>query len=163
MTMLSRRATRIALAGGAALLAAAPALAHHSFAMFHRDHHVLIEGTVSEWAFNSPHTWLYVDAPDETGEMQRWGFEGGAPVHAIRMGVTGQTFRYGEPVRVVMAPLRDGRPAGAACFVVKEDDTIAKFNDGGCVADPVQARWEENGWLETAAHLDSHPMEDGEE
>ena len=158
--------TKLIPAAGAAALSvavlAAPAFAHHSFAMFERGHHMMIEGTVSEWHFNSPHTWLYVSAPDENGEMQNWGFEGGAPVHAIRMGVNGQTFRYGEPVKVIMAPLRDGRPAGAACFVVKEDGSVASFNDGGCMAGPVRARWEANGWIENGANLDAHPVEDAE-
>jgi hypothetical protein len=151
---------RLLLIGVAAVAMAAPAAAHHSFAMFVRDHHVLIEGTVTEWHFNSPHTWLYVEAPDENGQMQTWGFEGGAPVHAIRNGVTGQTFSYGEPVRVVMAPLRDGRPAGGVCFVLKQDGEIAKHSDGACQADSVLARWQTNGWLESGRHLDVHPASD---
>lgn len=139
-----------------------PAAAHHSFAMFTRDRHVLVEGTVKEWHFNSPHVWLYIDTIDANGEPVVWGFEGGAPVHAIRSGVNGDTFSYGEKVRVVTAPLRDGRPAGASCFVIKDDGSIANFNDGGCIADPVLARWRENGWLENGVHLDEHPATDGE-
>jgi hypothetical protein len=143
----------------AALAPAVPAAAHHSFAMFADDHHVLIEGTVSEWHFNSPHTWLYVDTTDQNGDPIVWGFEGAAPVHAVRSGVTGKSFTFGEKVRVVTAPLKDGRPGGAACFVLKEDGSIANFNDGGCFGGPLLARWQENGWLDSAAHLDSHPAE----
>jgi len=140
----------------------APAAGHHSFAMFAHDHHLLVEGTVKEWHFNSPHTWLYVDSTDKDGEPVVWGFEGAAPVQAIRSGVNGETFQFGEKVRVVTAPLRDGRPGGAACFVVKEDGSIANFNDGGCIAAPIIARWQANGWLENGKHLDDHPSADGE-
>jgi hypothetical protein len=147
-------------AAAAALALAAPALAHHSFSMFDRTRQVMIEGTVAEWHFNSPHTWLYVEAPDQSGALVRWGFEGGAPVHAVRQGVNGQTFSYGETVRVVMSPLKDGRPAGGVCFVVKADGAIAQHNDGACPADQVLERWRANGWLESAGHLESHPIED---
>lgn len=149
----------LALALPAGLAPGTPAAAHHSFAMFARDRHMLVEGTVSEWHFNSPHTWLYIETVDENGDPVTWGFEGAAPVHAVRSGVNGATFQYGEKVRVVTAPLTDGRPAGAACFVVKEDGSIANFNDGGCFGAPLLARWRENGWLDSAAHLDSHPAE----
>jgi len=34
--------------------------AHHSFAMFDRDTQVVKSGVVQRWAFNNPHSWLYV-------------------------------------------------------------------------------------------------------
>ena len=40
----------------------------------------LVEGTITDWHFNNPHSWLYIEAPDENGEMQQWGFEGAARV-----------------------------------------------------------------------------------
>jgi hypothetical protein len=145
-----------ALSGGA-ILAGAPALAHHSFAMFDLSEHVLIEGRVTDWNYNNPHSWLLIEALDENGEMQTWSFEGAAPVHATRQGVTGNTFRKGEAVRVVASPLRDGRQAGALCFVVKEDGSIVHPNDGVCNSVGVIERWETNGWLASTKHLDSHP------
>jgi Family of unknown function (DUF6152) len=133
------------------------AAAHHSFAMFDLTQHVLIEGTVTDWHYNNPHSWLYIQAPDENGEMKTWSFEGAAPVHATRQGVTGDTFRKGETVRVVMSPLRDGRPAGAMCFVVKEDGSFARPNDGICNSEEVIATWKTNAWLEKTDHLAGHP------
>jgi hypothetical protein len=158
--MSTHRFVAAAVLAGAVLASSGPADAHHSFAMVERDRHMLIEGTVTAWHFNNPHTWLYVEAPDADGAMQTWGFEGGAPVHAIRQGVTGQTFSYGEHVRVIMAPLRDGRPAGGICLAVKEDGSIAQPNDGACPADAVLERWRANGWLENASHLEVHPASD---
>lgn len=147
------------ISGGIALVAGS-ALAHHSFAMFDLSQHMLVEGTITDWHFNNPHSWLYIDAPDADGEVQQWGFEGAARVHAIRQGVNGNTFRQGEFVRVVMSPLRDGRLAGAICFVVKEDESIVEPNDGVCNAPQTIERWESNGWLENAANLDTHPAAD---
>jgi hypothetical protein len=146
----------------AALLAAAagtsgPAGAHHSFAMFDLSQHMLVEGRVTGWHYNNPHSWLHIEALGEDGEKQSWSFEGAAPVHAARQGVNGTTFRKGEFVRVIVSPIRDGRQAGAMCFVVKEDGSFARPNDGVCNALDVIARWESNAWLENSSHLDVHP------
>jgi len=151
-----------ALPFGALLVAAgvaAPVIAHHSFAMFDLSEHMVVEGHVTRWAYNSPHSWLHIEAPDAQGVMATWSFEGAAPVHAARQGVNGTTFRKGERVRVVMSPLRDGRNAGAMCFVVKEDGSIVQPNDGVCNAPEIIARWESNGWLGDA-HLSVHPAAD---
>jgi hypothetical protein len=134
-----------------------PAAAHHSFAMFDLSQHKLVEGRITEWNYNNPHSWLHIEAPNEAGELKTWSFEGAAIVHAARQGVNGTTFRKGERVKVVMSPLRDGRTAGAMCFVVKEDGSFAKPNDGVCNSTAVIAEWEANGWIEKAKHLDVHP------
>lgn len=134
-----------------------PAAAHHSFAMFDLSQHRVIEGRVTDWNYNNPHSWLHVEALDENGEMQTWSFEGAAPVHAARQGVNGTTFRKGEQVRVVMSPLRDGRRAGAMCFVIKQDGSYARPNDGVCDSESVIATWESNEWIESTGHLGTHP------
>jgi hypothetical protein len=136
------------------------AVAHHSFAMFDPMQHKLIEGEVTEWNYNNPHSWLHVQAPDANGEMKTWSFEGAAIVHAARQGVNGTTYRKGEKVRVVMSPLRDGRNAGALCFVVKEDGSFTRPNDGICNSDAVYARWQDKGWLASGHNLDVHSTTD---
>jgi hypothetical protein len=140
-----------------ALGVASAAWAHHSFAQFDADQKVIVDGRVVTWSYTNPHSWLFVEGLDEKGEMQKWSFEGAAPIHAARQGVTGNTFKVGERVRVVMSPLRDGRRAGAMCFVVKEDASIAQPNDSVCNANEVIARWKAKGWLENGKHLDAHP------
>ena len=144
-----------AIAG--ALLSVGPADAHHSFAMFDSSQHQLVEGSVTEWNYNNPHSWLHIQAPDANGEMKTWSFEGAAIVHAARQGVNGTTYKHGERVKVVMSPLRDGRPAGALCFVVKEDGTFTRPNDGVCDSETAIANWQANGWIANGKNLDVHP------
>ncbi len=155
MKILKLSIGALILAGTA--LAAGSAASHHSFAMFDTGHHQLVEGRVTNWAYNSPHSWLMIEGPDENGVMTRWSFEGGAPVHVTRQGVTGETYRKGELVKVVMSPLRDGRKAGALCFVQKQDGTITRPNDGTCNSEAAIKVWQKNGWLEHGKNLDIHP------
>lgn len=134
------------------------AFGHHSFAMFDSSQYMLVEGTVVRWNFNSPHSWLYIEALDAQGELVEWGFEAGSPINAMRNGVTGNTFQRGEKVRVVMNPIRTGDPSGAICFAQKEDDSIVRPNNNStCDSIGIAARWAEEGWLENGAHLESHP------
>ena len=102
-----------------------------------------------------------IEAPDAKGEMKTWSFEGAAIVHAARQGVNGTTYKKGEKIRVVMHPMRDGRNAGALCFVVKEDGTFTRPNDGICDSEAMHDRWEKNGWLsKDAKSLTVHPASD---
>lgn len=150
---MSFKASSVFLLLVAGLMATA-SFAHHSFAMFDLSRHRLVEGKVTSWDFNNPHSWLHIEGLDENGEMQTWSFEGAAPMHAARQGVSGATFHKGEFVRVVMSPLRDGRPAGAMCFVIKEDGSVVRPNDGTCDSLAVIESWQANGWTDSTAHLE---------
>ena len=144
-----------------ALVSGVPALAHHSFASYDVQQQKLVEGIVTQWNYNNPHSWLMIEAPDANGEMKTWSFEGAAIVHAARQGVNGTTYKKGEKIRVVMHPMRDGRNAGALCFVMKEDGTFTRPNDGICDSEVVHTRWEQKGWLsKDAKNLSVHPAND---
>jgi hypothetical protein len=59
---------------------------------------------------------------------------------------------------VVINPIRTGAASGAICFAQKEDDLIVRPNNNStCDSVGIAARWTEEGWLENAAHLESHP------
>ena len=56
--------------GGLMLSAAAPVLAHHSFAAeFDANQPVKLEGTVKEFRWVNPHSWLIVNVPKPDGTM----------------------------------------------------------------------------------------------
>lgn len=153
---MMRNLTKI-LAGSilATLAFAGAAFAHHSFAMFDVSKQVYLEGTVTSWAFNNPHTWLFIEIETADGEAQVWGFEGSAPVAQLARGITGETFQPGDFVRVAMCPMRDGRHGGHMAFVQLADGSVVTPNDAGCPSGANVARWEENGWFDSLVNFDA--------
>jgi hypothetical protein len=102
----------IALAGVAAGLLAAPAFGHHSFAMFDASTTVEYEGTVKEFQWTNPHSWLQVMVEDEAGEAVEWSLEMGSPGGLARNGWRPRTVVPGDEVTVTLHPLKDGSPGG---------------------------------------------------
>src|SRR3984893_16724587 len=72
------------LAGIAAALLAAPAFAHHSFAMFDQSKVLYVSGTVKELEFINPHAWLQIVVSDK-GDAATWAVEGGSVPQLVRL------------------------------------------------------------------------------
>ena len=91
----------------------APALAHHSFAMFDADKTVTVTGTVKEVEWTNPHTWLRVMVMDQaSGKLVQWGFEMGPPAQQIRRGWKPDSLKPGDKFTLKMHPLKDGSRGG---------------------------------------------------
>ena len=121
--------------------------AHHSFSMFERNTQIVLEGTVARWAFNNPHSWLYVNVKNDDGSETLWSFEGAAPPQLVGRGITGSSFEPGDAVTLVYCPLVDGRAGGALGWVRVAAEDYLIPSDGGCRMDAAQLeRWK--GWLE---------------
>ena len=117
--------TRFAFAALAATIAVstsltpAPALAHHSFAMFDRTKEVELKNAiVKEWDWTSPHAWLYVLVPNGTAEPDHYSVEGGNPGILRREGFAKGSFSAGDKVTVYICPLKNGTKGGSLLAVV---------------------------------------------
>ena len=92
---------------------AAPASAHHSAAMFDRTKQVTVVGTVKDFQWTNPHSWLHVVAPAVAGGPAiEWSIEMTSPNLLNRAGWRPATLKPGDRVTIVMAPLRDGANGG---------------------------------------------------
>ena len=114
----------IGLAGLAVGLFAVPALAHHSFAMFDAETTLVLEGTVVEFQWTNPHSWLQVEVTDDAGETVEWSLEMGSPGGLARSGWRPRTVVPGSEVTVSVHPLRDGEPGGQILTVTLPDGTV---------------------------------------
>ena len=100
----------IVLLAGLALLAA-PAAAHHSFAMFDQKKIMTLEGTVREFQWTNPHAFIELEVPNG-GTTTRWSIELNSPNNLKRQGWNRTALKAGDKVTLRMNPLRDGHPGG---------------------------------------------------
>src|ERR1700745_2992072 len=100
------------LAAAAALGLAGSAFAHHSFAMFDQEHPIELVGTVKEFKFTSPHTFILLEVKDGN-ESVVWNLEGQAPGGLARDGWGPKTLPPGTELKMMIDPLRSGAPGGA--------------------------------------------------
>ena len=102
-----KRRIVIALALGACLVAAR-AGAHHSFAAtYFEDKTQMIQGTIVQFLFRNPHSFVHVEAPDDKGQMQRWAVEWAATAQLKESGVDYQSLKPGDEVIVTGNPGRN--------------------------------------------------------
>jgi hypothetical protein len=81
--------------------------AHHSAsATYIHGKSVKIDGTLKEFIWRNPHSFMKVEARDEKGELQTWVIEGAAPAQLAESGLTTTTLRPGDHVIVSGQPGR---------------------------------------------------------
>ena len=102
------------------LVAAGLALAHHSFAMFDQSRQVSIVGTVKEFQWTNPHT--FIEVTDSAGVL--WSVELNSPNNLLRQGWKRTALKAGDKVTVIINPLRDGQHGGLFNAVTLPDGSI---------------------------------------
>ena len=103
---------------GACLLASVPLFAHHGTSTYDMNTEISLSGTVKEWTFGNPHTWLWLTV---SGSAQEWSIESAPPNYLTGQGWTPSTLKSGETVTVLVSPLR-GEPRRAILLEVKRSD-----------------------------------------
>lgn len=105
----------------ASIMAALPAAAHHSFAMYDRTESRTLTGKLTRFIPGANHAQLIFELIDANGEAVHgddgnpiaWGVETGPAAQIANQGITVQSFPVGTVMTVTLNPLRDGRPFGA--------------------------------------------------
>jgi hypothetical protein len=103
---------------------AVPAVAHHSNSAYQVDKIIELTGTVKEWRWMNPHTWLYLTVKGADGKEQEWAIEGRPPGILSRAGWSKTILQPGEIVTVYASPSKNGAPAGIIARVTKADGTV---------------------------------------
>jgi hypothetical protein len=82
--------------------------AHHSFAAtYDQDRKVKIEGTVKEFLWRNPHSFIKIEAPDDKGTTQMWTTEWASPTQLSESRLTKNSLKPGDKIVVIGAPGRD--------------------------------------------------------
>jgi len=111
------------LAGAAFVATGGAAFAHHSFAMFDAGKQVTLQGTIKDFQWTNPHSWIKLTV-DKEGEAQQWAIEMGGPDGLARQGWRPKTLTPGMPVSVTIHPLRDGSYGGQFMDITLPDGTV---------------------------------------
>jgi Family of unknown function (DUF6152) len=101
----------LALAGLVAAMGTS-AIAHHGFAVFDTSTQKTLAGTVKQFEWTNPHTWVWLDVPNDKGGVDTWGFEGMSPNFLARRGWTRTSLKPGDKIIVTFFPLKDGSKGG---------------------------------------------------
>ena len=72
--------------------------AHHSFAVFDMTSEKTITGTVSKFEWTNPHTFIFVDVPNDKGVIETWAIEGMSPNYLGRRGWSKTSVKPGDLV-----------------------------------------------------------------
>ena len=127
---------RLALLVAISLLtAAAPALAHHSFAAeFDGQKPFRITGSLVKVEWTNPHIYFYMDVKDESGTVVRWTLSAGSPGALSRRGFKRGDLKFGDTITVDGYLARDGSHTMDARRVTLADGRVvsgASAGDGG--------------------------------
>jgi len=124
---MNRITASTAVAGALlALAAAAPALAHHSYAMFDAAQNKQLDGVVQDFKWTNPHSYIEVLVTDDKGQTQKWGVECGSPAQLVKAGWRSSSLRPGDHVVLTVHPLRSGEYGGSFVSVQTADGKVLK-------------------------------------
>ena len=104
-------------------VAAGSAFAHHSFAQYDAGRSVTIEGTIVEYNWVSPHSWIVLAVQDESGESVEWTLELESVGNIYRRGWRPDTIKPGDHASFDIAPMRNGMPGGGVRTGTLDDGT----------------------------------------
>jgi hypothetical protein len=99
--------------GGVMMATGSAAFAHHSFAVFDIEHPLELQGTVQEFKFTSPHSFIVLEVTGDDGTTTIWNLEGASPSILVRDGWSSQSLKSGDEIKLSIDPLRSGAPGGA--------------------------------------------------
>jgi hypothetical protein len=119
-----RRSVCVGLLSASLILAALPARAHHSFAMFDTTKRLTLAGTVTAFEWTNPHAYIELDVTDEKGTVKHWSIELGSPSILMQGGWKFKDLKYGDKVTAIVNPLKNGESGALLSTITMPDGRV---------------------------------------
>ena len=103
---------RIFLVFSALFASVTTALAHHSPVMFDQSKPLTLTGTVREFQWTNPHSYIQLVVKNAQGLDEEWNVEMAAPTYLYNLGWRPGTLKSGDAVVLTVAPLKKGGNGG---------------------------------------------------
>jgi hypothetical protein len=82
--------------------------------MFDQEHPIQIGGTVVEFRYTNPHSYILIDVREPDSDNSTvWTLEGPSPSLLSLNGITANTIKPGDQLVLTIDPLRTGAPGGS--------------------------------------------------
>ena len=118
-----------------AFVLAMPAWSHHSHGNYVTDSFMDLQGVVKEVHLVVPHSWVYLEVKDASGEPQIWALEATGRTGLESIGVTRDYVKPGDTIKVRCHRLKDGSNGCLLGFLKAKDGTVKDW-DGNKAALP---------------------------
>jgi DNA/RNA endonuclease YhcR with UshA esterase domain len=103
-----KRIALVCLIAIALLVTGGRAYAHHSFAAtYFVDQEITVQGTITQFLYRNPHSFVKIDAKDDKGNVTTWYIEWGGGAQLTHANVNRDTLKPGDVVVVSGNPGRD--------------------------------------------------------
>ena len=106
--MITKRLMILLLLSGL-LVISRPILAHHSTAEYDNAHLIPVKGIVTSFEWTNPHAYIYIEAKDDKGIVEKWTLELGSLGMLARANWHRDTVKPGDQVTAYGNRARDGR------------------------------------------------------
>jgi hypothetical protein len=120
---INRMAASVLAAASSAVFCA-PALAHHSFAMFDQTRQLALTGTLADFNWTNPHIWFDLRVTDDKGGVETWGIEADSPATLTRGGWRYDSVKVGDTLTFAIHPEKNGKPGGSLISVTLPDGKV---------------------------------------
>jgi len=120
---------RFSLAAICAMAFVLPASAHHSHGNY-TDTFRDISGVVKEIHFVVPHSWVYIEVKNASGQPELWALEATGRGGLERIGVNREYIKVGDTIKARCHVLRDGSNGCLLGFLKARDGSVKDW-DGG--------------------------------
>ena len=107
-----------------------PASAHHSYAMFDVGKEITVEGTVKQFMWTNPHSWIRLEVMNRQGKVEEWPVEMSSLTILVARGWNPKTVVPGDKIKMTVHPMKNGLPGGDFVSLDAGGHSVVK-KDGG--------------------------------